>query len=79
MEVFGVEKYRMRMTLSEALHDDVAAIEAGVLCLLPYRDVSGRKLLFLEPHRRTSEGYTSESLVRILFHFVLTSLSRFIL
>ena len=63
-EVFGPEKFLMRMTLSEALRDDLDAIESGVLCLLPHLDSSGRQLVFFEPHRRSGELYSSESLVR---------------
>jgi len=62
-EVFGAQKYVMRMTLSEALCDDLVALEAGVYLLLPHADTSGRKLLYWEPHRHTRQGYTSESLV----------------
>jgi len=62
-EVFGAEKYLLPMTLSGALHDDLDALEAGVYCLLPQTDLSGRQLLYLDPARHTREGYTSESLV----------------
>jgi hypothetical protein len=62
-EVFGPEKYLLRMTLSEALRDDLPAVEAGVYRLLPHTDLSGRQLLVWEPRRNTKEGYTSESLV----------------
>jgi len=61
--VFGPGKYLMRMTLSEALRDDLVALEAGVYCLLPRLDASGRQVLYLDPSRNTREGYTSESLV----------------
>lgn len=61
--VFGEGKFTLPLTLSEALRDDFAAIEAGVYCLLPHKDLSGRQLIYLEPHRHTGEGYTSESLV----------------
>lgn len=60
-EVFGPEKYLMRMTLSEALSDDLAAIEAGVYVQLPHLDSSGRQLILMEPHRNSREGYSSES------------------
>jgi hypothetical protein len=62
--VFGNDKFVRRMTLSEALCDDLAAVEARFLCQLPHLDASGRQLLFLEPCRHTREGYTSESMVR---------------
>lgn len=51
------------MTLSEALKDDLAAIEAGVYLPLPKKDLSGRSMMYLEPHRNTGKGYSSESLV----------------
>ena len=63
-EVFGPEKFVMRMTLAEALRDDVVAIEAGMCCLLPQPDLHGRQVFYLEPRRHTREGYTSESMVR---------------
>ena len=63
-EVFGPEKYLMRMTLSEALRDDLDALKDGVLCLLPYLDLSGRQLLYFEPNLRSEGIYSSESLVR---------------
>jgi hypothetical protein len=50
--------------LSEALCDDLAAVEACFLCPLPHLDASGRQLLLVEPFRHTREGYTSESMVR---------------
>lgn len=55
----------MRISLGEALGDDLVALEAAVYCLLPHVDVSGRQLLYLEPARHTREGYTSESLVSL--------------
>ena len=67
-QVFGPEKYLMRMALSEALCDDLTALETGFYCLLPHLDLSGRQIIYLEPHRHTKEGYTRESLVRIMSH-----------
>jgi len=55
----------MRMALSEALRDDLVALETGVFCLLPRLDASGRQVLYLDPSRHTREGYTSDSLVSI--------------
>jgi hypothetical protein len=63
-EVFGNDKYVLPMTLSEALKDDLAAIEAGVYLPLPKKDLSGRSMMYLEPHRNTGKGYSSESLLR---------------
>lgn len=65
-DLFGLEKYTLRMTLSEALCDDVVAIQAGVFSLLPHPDLSGRYILFVQPCRHTREGYTSESMVSSL-------------
>jgi len=62
-EVFGEGKYLLPMTLSGALRDDLAAIETGMYLLLPKKDLSGRQIIFMEPHRHTGEGYTPESLV----------------
>jgi len=53
----------MRMILSEALQDDLVALEAGVWCLLPNLDASGRQILYLDVAHHTLNGYTSESLV----------------
>ena len=53
----------MRMTLSEALCDDLVALEVGWLQLLPKLDASGRQLVLLTPACHNKEGYTSESLV----------------
>jgi len=53
----------MRMSLSEALRDDLVALETGVFCLLPRLDASGGQILYLDPTCHTREGYTSESLV----------------
>ena len=66
-EVFGRDKFVMRMTLSEALCDDLVALEVGWLQLLPNLDASGRQLLVLEPARHKKEGYTSDSLVSNAF------------
>jgi hypothetical protein len=62
--VFGTEKFVLPMTLAGALRDDLTAIEAGVYVQLPNRDTSGRQVLWMEPHRHTKDGYSSESLVR---------------
>jgi len=62
-EVFGPEKYLMRLTLSEALRDDLVALEAGVYSLLPHRDLSGRQIMYIVAHNHTGDGYSSESLV----------------
>lgn len=56
----------MRMTLSEALKDDIDAINDGVFCVLPTKDSSGRQLLHLEPGRK-SDGIPTDSLVRCRF------------
>jgi hypothetical protein len=63
-EVFGPDKFVLRMTLSEALCDDLAAVETCVFRPLPHLDASGRQLLLAELCRHTREGYTSESMVR---------------
>lgn len=68
-EVFGPEKYVQRMTLSEALRDDLTALEASVFSLLPKVDAAGRRLLLLHVARHTLEGYTSESLVSLECRF----------
>jgi hypothetical protein len=52
------------MTLSEALCDDLEAIEDGVFSLLPHTDASGRNLLYTVPGRRAEGRYSSESMVR---------------
>lgn len=53
----------MRMTLAEALRDDLVALEAGLICRLPHLDLSGRQIIYAEPSRHTRHGYTSESMV----------------
>lgn len=58
----------MQLTLSEALKDDVVALETGVFNLLPAKDLSGRTLLFVSGHKHTREGYTSESLVSYVMY-----------
>ena len=62
-ELFGPDKCFLQMTLSEALSDDVKAIEAGMFTILPHPDMSERPLVFIEPPRNTRQGYTPESLV----------------
>lgn len=68
--MFGPDKFVLPLTLSQALKDDIPAIEAGVHRLLPHPDSYGRRLLFIEPHRHTRKGYTSESLVRALWYLL---------
>lgn len=53
------------MTLSEALRDDYAALQAGVFALLPRRDLSGRLLLFVDRNSLTYEGYDADSMVSL--------------
>ena len=55
-EVFGPEKFMLPMTLSEALCDDLVALEPCVLRLLPVLDASGRQLLFCNPCCHTRKG-----------------------
>ena len=62
--MFGPDKFTLRMTLDEALCDDLAAVVACFFRPLPRLDASGRQLIFLEPSGHTREGYTSESMVR---------------
>lgn len=62
-ETFGTEKFTMRLTLSEALRDDLVALQTGFYSLLPRRDASGRQLMYLVPRNHTGEGYSSESMV----------------
>jgi hypothetical protein len=61
--VFGEDKFTLPLTLSGALRDDIAAIKAGMYTLLPHKDLSGRQIIYLEPHRHTRKGYSSESMV----------------
>jgi hypothetical protein len=56
------------MRLDEALCDDMVALEAGVYRLLPHPDMSGRSLIYWEPHLHTREGYTSDSLRRSIWY-----------
>lgn len=53
------------MTLSGALSDDLAAMETGMFQILPRLDLSGRALLFVDSHRNTRRGYSSESMVSV--------------
>lgn len=62
-DLFGPEKYTLRMALSEALRDDLVALQTGTYYLLPYPDASGRRIIIREPCRDTREGYSRESLV----------------
>jgi len=62
--VFGPDKFTLPMTLSEALRDDLIALETVFYCLLPNKDLSGRQIIYLEPRRHTGSQYTPESLVR---------------
>lgn len=64
LEVFGADKFFLPMTLSEALKDDLVALEAGVTRLLPRLDSSGRQIVLIEPHLHTRQDYSSESMVR---------------
>jgi len=78
-ELFGEEKYLMSMTLSGAVCDDLAALEAGWLCLLPKLDASGRQLLYMVPelHKNATESTVRDiwsTLFLCLFvslHFIL--------
>lgn len=63
--VFGEEKYTLPMTLSQALRDDLAAIETGVYVELPHRDASGRQILRLDASRYSNDICTPESLVSV--------------
>ena len=65
----------MRMTLSEALKEDLVALDTCVYTLLPHRDLSGRQILYMEPHRHSRKGYTSESMVSKRMPNDLTCLS----
>lgn len=62
-QVFGPDKYALRMTLSEALCDDVTALETSHCRLLPFLDSSGRQLIFWDVHRNTKKNYSLESMV----------------
>jgi hypothetical protein len=67
-KVFGDDKYLLPMTLSEALKDDLVALDCCVYTLLPYPDRSGRQILFMDPHRHSRKGYTSESMLRAIWY-----------
>jgi hypothetical protein len=62
-QVFGPVKFVWRMTLSEALCDDLDAIETCVCRPLSNADASGRQLLLVSPGRHTRVGYSRESMV----------------
>ena len=57
--------------VAEALRDDIVAVEAGVHRLLPLADAFGRRIMFIEPHRHTRRGYSSESLVSLSVSILL--------
>lgn len=57
----------MKMTLGEALKGDVVALNTCILTMLP-NDASGRIVLYLEPHRHTRQGYTSDSMMRAIWY-----------
>ena len=63
--MFGPDKFTQRMTLSEALRDDVLALKAGVFTLLPNRDSSGRHLLHVNPKCHCRESFESASMVSV--------------
>lgn len=67
-EVFGPDKYVLRMTLAGALKDDLVALKVGPYRLLPFKDISGRSLIYWEPHRHTRKGYSSTSLRRAIWY-----------
>jgi hypothetical protein len=70
VELFGPDKCFLRLTLSEALRDDVAALRSGVYALLPQLDLSGRPLLYMNPSRNNGIGFTAESLLRAIWYTV---------
>ena len=72
LEIFGPIKYLQRMTLTEAFKDDWVAIEHGVACILPHLDASGRMILYVEPHRRSStqHTYSPQSLLRAFWYLM---------
>lgn len=76
--MFGPDKFLMRMTLSEALRDDLVAIESCVCRPLSNLDTSGRQLLLVVPSRHTREGYTSGSMVRSALSSIVIWLSVFV-
>jgi hypothetical protein len=69
-QIFGPTKYILPMTLRGALSDDLAAMEAGMFQILPRLDLSGRALLFVDSHRNTRRGYSSESMLRVLWYML---------
>lgn len=71
--MFG-DKFALRMSLSEALSDDLVAIQAGVYSLLPH-DLSGRRILYIAQWRHTRKGYDTDSLVSLLTCYRSMSLS----
>jgi len=75
-DVFGPEKYVLRLTLSEALRGDLAALKAGVFRLLPHKDLNGRRLLFLEASRHSKVCCTTESLMRAFWYLVEISVKQ---
>lgn len=58
------------MTLAGALKDDLVALEAGPYRLLPFKDISGRSLLYWEPHLHIRKGYSSDSLRRAIWYTI---------
>lgn len=63
-KLLGPDKFLLPMKLSEALRDDLDAIEDGVFIILLHVDMSGRIINFAELHRRSEGRYSSQSLVR---------------
>lgn len=56
------------MKLGEILKDDdLVALNSCVYILLP-NDASGRTVLYMEPHRHSRQGYSSESMLRAVWY-----------
>lgn len=72
--MFGKDKYLLPMMLAGALRDNLAAIEAGVQCVLNSVDANGRPIIYWNPSCHSKEGYTSESMVHV--HSVVSLVAR---
>ena len=60
LKVFGPDKYALPLTLNGAMRDDIQAVKAGFLTLLPVTDVKGRAILYTDSAPSKSLSLTGD-------------------
>lgn len=69
VQVFGPDKAYGPTTIEKAFEeDDMYELSLGYLQFMPFRDVSGRAIIFVDPSRKSKEKYSRQRMMKAMWY-----------